>query len=130
MASGLTPKLPLIRGDVNDFELITSYLDLVKQNFKNVMLTNPGERVMDVNFGAGLNRFLFGQDSFSMYSRVAGKIKEQASKYLPYINIEDISFETSENNSDLQDNFLKVQIVYNIVPLETLDSVELTLPTD
>ena len=44
MASGLTPKLPLVRDSINDFLLITDYKELVKQNFKNLILTNPGEK--------------------------------------------------------------------------------------
>ena len=47
MASGLTPKLPLVRDTINDFLLITDYKELVKQNLKNLILTNPGEKIMD-----------------------------------------------------------------------------------
>ena len=59
MPSGLTPRLPLIKGNSFDYELITSYQELIRQNLKNILLTNPGERIMDINFGVGLNSFLF-----------------------------------------------------------------------
>jgi len=54
MATGLTPQLPLNFGGEGDFALIKVYEDLVKQNLKNLMLTIPGERTMDSNFGAGI----------------------------------------------------------------------------
>jgi|MDTA01.3.fsa_nt_gb phage baseplate assembly protein W len=130
MASGLTPKLPLTRGETNDFVLITTYQELVRQNFKNLLLTNPGERVMDIGFGVGLYRYLFENDNQLLYSKVAGKIREQVTKYLPYIEVVDIIFDSARNNPDLDTNFLKVKISYNIIPLETSTEIEITLPTD
>ena len=130
MSSGLTPKLPLTRGDTNDFVLITTYQELVRQNLKNLLLTNPGERVMDVGFGVGLYRYLFENDNQLLYSKVAGKIREQVSKYLSYVEIIDIIFDSARNNPDLDTNFLKVRISYKIIPLETSSEIEITLPTD
>ena len=68
MASGLTPKLPLVRDTINDFLLITDYKELVKQNLKNLILTNPGEKIMDADFGIGINRFLFELDNPALYA--------------------------------------------------------------
>ena len=95
MPSGLTPRLPLIKGNSFDYELITSYQELIRQNLKNILLTNPGERIMDINFGVGLNSFLFNQDSQILYSQIAGKINQQVEKYLSYVKILDISFNSA-----------------------------------
>lgn len=131
MPSGLTPKLPLTRGATNDFDLITSYQELVRQNFKNLILTSPGERVMDINFGVGLSQFLFELDNPLLYSSISGRIKSQVSRYLPYIEVVDITFNSATNNEpNFDTNFLGVKISYNITPLETTDTVEITLPTD
>ena len=59
----LTPKLPLVVDGSTGYRMIDNYTDLVKQNFKNLMLTNPGERMMDPTFGVGITTFLFEIDN-------------------------------------------------------------------
>ena len=57
--AGLSPKLPIQKDPVDGFALTKTFKEMVKQNFKNLMLTSPGERIMDPEFGVGLRRFLF-----------------------------------------------------------------------
>jgi phage baseplate assembly protein W len=128
--SGLTPKLPLTRDTLNGYMLITEYKNLVKQNFKNLMLTIPGERVMNLDFGIGLKRFLFEMDNPGVYDKISGRIVEQVTKYLPYINIVDIKFNSAANDETLDPHFLGIAIEYIIVPLNTSDKLEVTLPDD
>ena len=60
-----SPKLPLTSTDEDGpWGLNKTLLETTKQNFKNLLLTNPGERVMDTFFGVGLSRFLFAQVLF------------------------------------------------------------------
>jgi len=57
MPSGLSPKLPLTVSEVfGPYNLNTNFEDLAKQNLKMLILTIPGERIMDPNFGVGLRR--------------------------------------------------------------------------
>lgn len=128
--AGLTPKLPLVRDTLNGYMLIADYEGLVKQNFKNLMFTIPGERVMDLNFGIGLKRYLFEMDAPGLYSRISGKISEQVLKYLPYIDIVDIKFDSSAVDGSLDPHYLSVAVEYVIKPLGTIDKLELTLPDD
>ena len=130
MPSGLTPRLPLVKGNSFDYELITSYQELVRQNLKNLLLTNPGERVMDVNFGVGLNSFLFELDNQILYSQITGKINEQVSKYLPYVKILDVAFNSFLNDPGMEQNSLSVKVLYRVIPLQTNASIEITLPTN
>jgi len=128
--SGLTPRLPLTRDHLNGYMLITTYKDLVKQNFKNLMFTIPGERVMDLDFGIGLKRYLFEMDNPGVYNRISGRINQQVSQYLPYINIMDIKFNSAATDDSLDPHYLSVAVEYLIVPLDTADKLELTLPDD
>jgi len=128
--AGITPQLPLTRDTLNGYTLITDYKTLVRQNFKNLLFTIPGERVMDVNFGIGLKTFLFEMDNPNLWGRISGKIRQQVKKYLPYITISDISFDSAANDEGLDPHFLSVKIEYVIVPLDTVDKLELTLPED
>ena len=128
MASGLTPRLPLTRATENDFVLITTYKELVRQNFKNLLLTNPGERVMDADFGIGLNRFLFEMEHPHVYSNIASRIDEQIERYLPYIEIVNLTFDSAATNPNMGANSLFIGLEYKIKPLRETDRLDLTLP--
>jgi phage baseplate assembly protein W len=124
--SFLTPKLPLTRNRTTGYSLIDDYVVLVKQNFKNLLLTVPGERMMNPNFGVGLKKFLFENDNPLIYDSVAEQIYNQVSKYLPYIRINDIIFNSFEYDDSLPPNTLAVRVEYRIVPLELDDAIDIT----
>jgi len=128
--AGITPRLPLAVDGIYGIALITNYKDLVKQNFKNLLFTIPGERVMDADFGIGLKSFLFEMDNPGLHGRIAGKIRQQVKKYLSYITIDDIIFQSAANDSSVDPNFLGVSIEYSIVPLDDVDKIAVTLPID
>ena len=128
--SGLTPRLPLVIDEIDGIKLIKEYKTLVQQNLKNLLLTIPGERVMDADFGVGLKRFLFEMDNALLKGRIRGRISSQVKKYLPYIRINEISFTSFADNEELDTNFLSVRIEYEIIPLSDIDNLELTLSVD
>ena len=68
---GYSPKFPLqFDNYVGAYSLTTTLKQVVKQNFINLMLTAPGERIMDINFGVGLRNYLFEQDTSQLKSRL------------------------------------------------------------
>ena len=120
MASGLAPKLPLVFDNVfGPYGLITDFSSLAKKNLKMLILTNPGERIMDTEFGVGLRKYLFEQNTPSTYSEIDSNIRQQVQRYLPYIGIDRIDFTVPENNPDLFPNSLSVSILFTILPLQT-----------
>jgi phage baseplate assembly protein W len=128
--SGLTPKLPLIRSDEDGtYKLIKSYKNLIKQNFRNLILTAPGERMMDPNFGVGIRNYLFENDGEALYSAIRAKIHEQVTRYIPFVSITYIDFSPYDSLVDALDrNLLKVDLGYTILPLSQVDKLEITLP--
>jgi len=128
---GITPLLPLVNGaEDGAYELIKTYKKLVKQNFKNLVLTAPGERMMDTRFGVGIRNFLFRNDGPLLYSSIRSRINDQVQKYMPFIAIIDVSFVTPEMGGSIgmDNNFLAMTIEYNIGPLDTIDKLEITMP--
>ena len=63
-----------------------------------VILTAPGERIMFPEFGVGVRNFLFEQSTPSLNAGVRQRIEQQVKKYLPYIQI----LELSVNNPEVQ----------------------------
>ena len=102
-------------------------MQAIKQNFKNLVLTSPGERVMLPEFGVGIYNFLFENINNETFNRVAERIAEQTSIYLPVINLEAVDFITNENDSNLGLNEIGVVIRYNILPYNGSDELKITV---
>ena len=118
---GLSPKLPLSVDKIDGYALTKNFKQVAQQNLKMVILTAPGERVMDPNFGVGLRSFLFENASDTTFSLMEERIREQTRIYVPYITIESINFLSSENDfsktkspGDSLSNYLKLEIKYSI----------------
>tara|TARA_Y100000296_G_C5168132_1_gene255818 strand:- start:1531 stop:1920 length:390 start_codon:yes stop_codon:yes gene_type:complete len=122
----LTPKLPLSRNFQTGYKLIKEYKELVKQNLKNLLMTIPGERMMDPTFGVGLRRYLFENDTPGLHDQIAENIKSQVKKYLSYINIESVSITTSDGDPYMDMHLLDMTIEYSIIPLALSDTLEIT----
>ena len=129
MSSGLTPKVPLTRASGANYVYIQDYKNLVKQNLKNLLLTNPGERVMDIDFGVVIYKYLFEPNNQNTYSTISGKITEQVQKYLSYVEIDDIILTPRGANGDIiDDGFISVSVKYFIKPLQSFDGIDISLP--
>ena len=121
---GISPKLPVRRAGKSGFLMNTTYPEMVKQNMKNLVLTIPGERMMDTDFGVGLRRFLFEPQSEVVYDDIAARINKQVEKYMPFIQIQGIDFTVPDDEAS-DENFLSVSITYEIVPLSVADRLSI-----
>ena len=118
--SFLTPKLPLTRNKTTGYKLIDDYVVLVKQNFKNLLLTVPGERIMFPNFGVGIKEYLFDQSSSVNFDEVERKIRNQVNTWAPYIKLENIQFDFLENQ-------MNITIKYSVPSAQIFDVLNLNL---
>tara|TARA_R110001583_G_scaffold17957_7_gene72138 strand:- start:4536 stop:4925 length:390 start_codon:yes stop_codon:yes gene_type:complete len=126
--TGISPKLPLTIDYTNGYELNQTFQDSVKQNLAGLVLTVPGERVMDPDFGVGLRTYLFEIDNPLVRSDISGKLTQQVGIYIPWVNILEISFTTQKDNPELEANFLYMSFTYVIAPLDFTDRLDITLP--
>lgn len=113
-------KFPVdINQNKDGFELTEDLLSNAKQNFKMLLLTNPGERLMHPNYGVGIKKFLFENISSkkvidedgiekNLEEVLSNIIADQTTKYQPEIIFESLSIE----NMDL--NTIYIKINYNI----------------
>ena len=120
--SGISPKFPL-RSDRVDgaYQLNKTIIEAVRQNLRNLMLTNPGEKVMDPEFGVGLQHYLFENFSSNAVANIKNRIILQVKKYMPFVEVLDIN--TSEGDSALgePDQLLKVKVEFLVKPLNQID---------
>ena len=83
---------------------------------------------MDPSFGVGITTFLFEIDNPILYEDITSKIREQVNRYLSYIEIQDVAFNSQRIDDDIDSNFLSIFIKYRIVPLDLSDVLEITTP--
>lgn len=77
----------------------TSY-EAAKSNLRNLLLTAKGERVMQPEFGTGLHELLFEQMGDDFEGRLVDTITESVNFWLPYINIDEINIELTNEMRD------------------------------
>ena len=83
-----------------------------------------GERIMDMNFGAGLRTYFFESMTNNTYPQIAADIEEQVKKYMPFIQIDSINF-TAGDESAGTGNVLGVAVTYTILPLQAQDEIKI-----
>ena len=96
---------------------------LIQQNFKMLILTNPGERVMEPDFGVGIRTYLFENFTESTFAKIERRIMSQTNTYLPTISINEISFDPAGEDF----NTLSVRIGYSVPNLNIQDLLEFTI---
>ena len=102
------------------FKQIDTLRDNIKQNLKMLVLTNPGERVMDPNFGVGVSRYLFEMiEDNSVYADIDSRIREQVSLYLPYVSIQRVEFLSEIRNR----NKINLKITYSVPRISLNDQL-------
>lgn len=121
MTTGYSPKFPLHFSSDGGYALNSNIIQVVKQNFKNLLLTVPGERIFDSKFGVGIKRYLFELKIEETFEDIKNNIYEQVELYLPYLKIQNISIIPSED----YENTISINIQYLITNISTIDSINL-----
>lgn len=95
--------------------------DAVKVNLVNYLLTNPGERIANPSFGAGLRAFVFEQITEGNLEFVEDKIQEDITNNIPNVNLQNVRVTA---NPDF--NQVTVGITYSIARTGITDTVDVT----
>ena len=128
MATGYAPKLPLQYDSVDGFyKMNKTFGDVIKQNIKMVVLTTPGERMMNPDFGVGARNFLFNTDSV-VFRRLKERIINQLKRYVPYaklleVNLVDLQDIPGEQNPT---NSIGLRIIYTVPNAGISDTLTIT----
>tara|TARA_Y100001938_G_scaffold146605_1_gene225823 strand:- start:5229 stop:5660 length:432 start_codon:yes stop_codon:yes gene_type:complete len=117
--------LPLKNGDGGFFEQNFTTFEQARSNLKNLLLTKRGERVLQPNFGSGLQDLLFEPIDEEFEGKLVDTITESVSTWLPYINIEDINVDMNNENKD--NNRVGVEIKFKVGESLDLNSVTFTV---
>ena len=120
MANGISVLLPLnYNKQDGPFQLNKTIEETVKQNFKNLVLTIRGERLMDPEFGVGISSYLCENYTQSTVQSLRAETTDQLRKYLPFVSLEELTVAESKTNL----NQFYIYIRYRIDSLNALDEL-------
>ena len=118
--------LPIRRGDDKDgfFATTSTTIEAVKNNIRNLLQTEEGERFFQPNLGIGLRDILFENITSDNIIGIQNKILDKFEFWLPFVEVKDIQVLNRENKTDIGVNEIRIKILFNIKQdPNTLDSV-------
>lgn len=127
MAKGLSPALPLMVDNVDGpYRLNKTISEIAAQNLKMLLLTIPGERIMQPDYGVGLSKYIFENAQASLSSDIIGTINTQVNKYLSYLSLTDIRVTRLQGS----ENSLVVSVSYRVPNISQVQELNLVVNTD
>lgn len=114
--AGYSARLPISEDPNDGFSLLQTLQEVAIQNVKMILYTEPGERIWDLDFGVGIKKYLFEQNTSYTRNQIKQRISNQISKYLPYINVLNLEVLAVDDNNETVEtsNFLRVKLFFNI----------------
>jgi Bacteriophage baseplate protein W len=99
MAAALDPKKAFLgsglafppAADSRGALAMVSYEEDIRQSIQIILATNPGERVMRPEFGAGLRDFVFEPADLTTVNRVMTRVREALIDFEPRISVQNVN---------------------------------------
>ena len=102
-------ELPFLLDNVNMFKGTQTLKEQVKSNLINLLLTEPGERVNEPNFGVGLKNLLFEPNL--VLEILKEKINTQIEFYIPKYTLSGVDVNSIEDEYKL---FIVISYSFNL----------------
>lgn len=104
------------------FNLTYTTADQLKSNLINFFMTDPGERYMNPNFGAGIKATIFEQLTEGNYDAVRLKLEADLKRYFPIIQLGNVEVYGNEDQ-----NILKIEITYSVKSFGIQDTINIII---
>ena len=109
------------------FASTTTTIDAVKNNIRNLVQTNKGERFMQPSLGIELRKYIFEQFTDESRISIENDITDALNFWLPFVEIKKLIVAMDEEY-DVGRNKLKIDITFNInKDPNTLSSVQIDI---
>ena len=82
---------PLDTGPQGFFETNQDIVSATKENLKMVLFTNPGERIVVCQYGAGMQEFLFEPNSVEKKSKIQSVIQTSIQRWVKNVVVNKVS---------------------------------------
>jgi len=91
--------------------MMTAEEENIRESIRIILNTNQRTRIFLSNFGAGLNRYVFGSYRLSMKGELENAIYEALERWEPRITVESVEVDGSRSG----DGFLDITIDYFVI---------------
>ena len=95
----------------------------VKSNLLNVILTEPGERILNPRFGVGLRTYLF--ENFTDINDLEERIRNQIEIYVPDVLLNNVSI-----NKEIDSHEIRISIFYTVISNNNQDAIQVNFTSD
>ena len=93
----------------------------VKSNLINLLLTSPGERLMNPEFGVGIRQYLFEQVIDKEFLK--NKITDGAQTYIPEIEIDDVFIKRENLTTTPELHTVRISLYYKVLADRSTDAI-------
>tara|TARA_R110002074_G_scaffold28022_5_gene80928 strand:+ start:257 stop:688 length:432 start_codon:yes stop_codon:yes gene_type:complete len=93
----------------------------VKSNLINLLLTSPGERLMNPEFGIGIRQYLFEQVIDKEFLK--NKITDGAQIYIPEIEIDDVFIKRENLTTTPELHTVRISLYYKVLADRSTDAI-------
>lgn len=117
-------KTPLELGSGRDglFSMHKNLKEQIRDNFKNLLMTNHGERLGNYNFGANLEELAFELATDDIEQEAINRINQAISRYMPFISL--VNFEAFTEHFENENTAkIGIRVFYSIPSLNVSDQV-------
>jgi phage baseplate assembly protein W len=128
----ITPTFPLSNSIDGGFDMVTEddFIDAIKFQLKNIILTIPGENLTDPDFGVGLITYLFLSPYESSRGATQTRLQDlqsiitrQIKTYCPFFT----NLAVSIDLSNIEYQKISVKVLFEISPLKISDVLEISV---
>ena len=106
------------------FASTSTTIEAVKNNIRNLIQTNPGERFFQPKLGIDLRKFSFNQINEETLFLIQNEILDKMEMWLPFVEVRNIEVKTDDTDR----NRLSLNVEFNIKQdPNTLDSVQIEI---
>ena len=102
---------PLRKDNRNDFTMTKTSLEQAKHNLRNLLMTYPGERVGQPEFGSTMRELCFEPVDDNLPSSIEEVVRKDVETWLPYINI----LEVNTLTGDQDQSKIYVEVKYSTI---------------
>ena len=127
----ISPRLPWSSDNQFVYAMLVTMKQTISQNLKCLMLTAPGEKIMDPRFGVGLRKYLFRNFGPEVVNEIKINIRQQITTYMPFVSVQDASvtfgdalFQNEDSNNA---NKMHVSISYIVQSVGISDVLNISL---
>jgi phage baseplate assembly protein W len=93
-----------------------AYQDHVDQMIRQILLTDPGERVCLPDFGAGLRRLIFSPLSVGLEATLQMVVSASLNRWLGnQITVRNVSVQTADDGAALPDGAIQIFVEYELI---------------